>query len=266
MPGGASERSGFAQQMTVEAERPLGGVFSPEIETALTSLTPGEREVIALRIVLDFDAEHVARLLRISRSACSMRLARALQKLEERDRISCSALKLIAPDRLEALLSGAFADTDSEASLQGLALKLRSGAPAASEALRGSARALQCGSFSQAPFPPAAATCPCPPAAYARNRLGCARLPRRPSGSRDQLVGHAGERTRRAPCGASWERGRTPRASDAFRLVAGCAHVRARNDQEPEGSAREHVDGASRTDAGPLSMRTVCSIRRTSCR
>jgi DNA-directed RNA polymerase specialized sigma24 family protein len=63
--------------MTVEAEGPLGSVFSPEIETALASLTAGEREVIALRIVLDFDAEHVARLLRISRSACSMRLARA---------------------------------------------------------------------------------------------------------------------------------------------------------------------------------------------
>ena len=74
----------FAQEMTVQAQGPLGGVFSPEIETALASLTAGEREVIGLRIVLDLDAEHVARLLRISRSACSMRLARALQKLEER--------------------------------------------------------------------------------------------------------------------------------------------------------------------------------------
>jgi DNA-directed RNA polymerase specialized sigma24 family protein len=34
--------------------------------------------------VLDLDAEAAARVLGISRSACSMRLARALQKLEER--------------------------------------------------------------------------------------------------------------------------------------------------------------------------------------
>jgi RNA polymerase sigma-70 factor (ECF subfamily) len=61
----------------------LGG-FSPELEAALGSLAAGEREVIALRIVLDVDAEAAARVLGISRSACSMRLARALQKLEER--------------------------------------------------------------------------------------------------------------------------------------------------------------------------------------
>jgi hypothetical protein len=53
-----------------------------------------------------------------------------------------SSPELIAPERLEALLSGAFADTDAEASLQGLALKLRSAAPEATEALRGRVRAL----------------------------------------------------------------------------------------------------------------------------
>ena len=40
--------------------------------------------MLALRIVLDLDAEGAARVLRISRTACSMRLARALGKLEER--------------------------------------------------------------------------------------------------------------------------------------------------------------------------------------
>ena len=50
--------------------------------------------------------------------------------------------ELIGPERLEALLSGVFADTDAEASLQGLALNLRSGAPVATEALRGRVRAL----------------------------------------------------------------------------------------------------------------------------
>jgi DNA-directed RNA polymerase specialized sigma24 family protein len=50
----------------------------------VAELTAAEREVIALRIVLDFDAESAARVLGVSRTACSMRLARALTKLEER--------------------------------------------------------------------------------------------------------------------------------------------------------------------------------------
>lgn len=74
----------FAHEIAVEEEASPTGVFSPELDAALASLTAGEREVIALRIVLDFDAESAARLLGIGRSACSMRLSRALQKLEER--------------------------------------------------------------------------------------------------------------------------------------------------------------------------------------
>jgi RNA polymerase sigma-70 factor, ECF subfamily len=74
----------FAQETATWEEEPLGGAFSPELEAALASLSAGEREVIALRIVLDFDAQSAARLLGIGRPACSMRLARALQKLEER--------------------------------------------------------------------------------------------------------------------------------------------------------------------------------------
>ena len=50
----------------------------------MQTLTAGEREVIALRVVLDLDAQTAADVLGISRTACSMRLARALQKLEER--------------------------------------------------------------------------------------------------------------------------------------------------------------------------------------
>jgi len=45
-------------------------------------LSPAEREVVALRVVLDLDGEAVARLLGISATACSTRLSRALQKLE----------------------------------------------------------------------------------------------------------------------------------------------------------------------------------------
>jgi RNA polymerase sigma-70 factor (ECF subfamily) len=57
--------------------------YSPELEAALDGLTAGEREVVALRLLLDLDAAHAARVLGISRTACSMRLGRALRKLEE---------------------------------------------------------------------------------------------------------------------------------------------------------------------------------------
>jgi RNA polymerase sigma-70 factor, ECF subfamily len=67
-----------------ESEEPLGIGLSAELEVALRELTAADREVLALRIVLELDAEAAARTLGISRTACSMRLARALQKLEER--------------------------------------------------------------------------------------------------------------------------------------------------------------------------------------
>ena len=64
-------------------ERRFAEGFSPELETALAALSAAEREVIALRLLLELDAVSAARVLGISRSACSMRLARALRKLEE---------------------------------------------------------------------------------------------------------------------------------------------------------------------------------------
>ena len=45
---------------------PFGEGFSPELEESLRALTAGEREVVALRIVLDLDSEETARLLGIS--------------------------------------------------------------------------------------------------------------------------------------------------------------------------------------------------------
>jgi RNA polymerase sigma-70 factor (ECF subfamily) len=57
--------------------------LSPELESALAALTPAEREVIALRIVLELDAAAAARVLGISTTNCTTRLARALKKLEE---------------------------------------------------------------------------------------------------------------------------------------------------------------------------------------
>jgi len=64
-----------------EARFGLG--LSAELERALRSLSAGEREVVALRVVLDLDGEAAARILGISVTACSTRLSRALRKLEE---------------------------------------------------------------------------------------------------------------------------------------------------------------------------------------
>jgi RNA polymerase sigma-70 factor (ECF subfamily) len=64
-------------------EERVGLGLSPELERALGTLSAGEREVVALRIVLDLDGETAARMLGISPTACSTRLSRALRKLEE---------------------------------------------------------------------------------------------------------------------------------------------------------------------------------------
>jgi RNA polymerase sigma factor (sigma-70 family) len=58
--------------------------LSPELESALAGLSAGEREVLALRIVLELDGEATARVLGISPTAVSTRLSRALKRLEER--------------------------------------------------------------------------------------------------------------------------------------------------------------------------------------
>jgi len=53
------------------------------LETALALLSPAEREVVALRVLLEIDGPTTARVLGISATACSTRLSRALQRLEE---------------------------------------------------------------------------------------------------------------------------------------------------------------------------------------
>jgi RNA polymerase sigma factor (sigma-70 family) len=58
--------------------------LSPDLEAALGGLSAGEREVIALRILLDLDGDEAARVLGISPTAVSTRLSRALKKLEEK--------------------------------------------------------------------------------------------------------------------------------------------------------------------------------------
>ena len=60
--------------------------LSPRLEAALAELSAGEREVVALRVLLELDGTTAASVLGISRTACSTRLSRALTKLEERVR------------------------------------------------------------------------------------------------------------------------------------------------------------------------------------
>ena len=76
-------------------ERPgddaFGEGLAPELERALAALSPAEREVIALRVLLDLDQETAARVLGISPTNCATRLSRALKKLEERMKADVAA-------------------------------------------------------------------------------------------------------------------------------------------------------------------------------
>ena len=73
----------YALRDRVDEGEIFGHGYSPAMEAALRSLSAGEREVVALRVLLDLDGETAARLLGISPTACSTRLSRALHKLEE---------------------------------------------------------------------------------------------------------------------------------------------------------------------------------------
>jgi RNA polymerase sigma-70 factor (ECF subfamily) len=76
------------REETYARELPLTEEFGdglPEaLEAALHELSPAEREVVALRVLLELDGPSAARVLGISQTACSTRLSRALRRLEER--------------------------------------------------------------------------------------------------------------------------------------------------------------------------------------
>jgi RNA polymerase sigma-70 factor (ECF subfamily) len=65
-------------------ELAFGDGLPEQLELALRELSPAEREVVALRVLLELDGPSAARVLGISQTACSTRLSRALQRLEER--------------------------------------------------------------------------------------------------------------------------------------------------------------------------------------
>ncbi len=64
-------------------EERLADGLSPELEGALRALSAGEREVVALRVLLDLDAGSASRVLGITPTNCTTRLNRALKKLQE---------------------------------------------------------------------------------------------------------------------------------------------------------------------------------------
>jgi RNA polymerase sigma factor (sigma-70 family) len=66
-----------------DAAELVDGLPGP-LEQAVRELAPAEREVVALRVLLELDGPSAARVLGISQTACSTRLSRALKKLEER--------------------------------------------------------------------------------------------------------------------------------------------------------------------------------------
>jgi RNA polymerase sigma-70 factor (ECF subfamily) len=70
-------------ELRESAEPVFGEGLSPVLERALAQLSAAEREVVALRVVLELDGDGAARVLGISTTACSTRLSRALAKLEK---------------------------------------------------------------------------------------------------------------------------------------------------------------------------------------
>ncbi len=86
----AEERRRRREEKTAEpdrgAELELPDEYGPVLRQALRTLSGAEREVIVLRIVLELDAKTAARILGISPSACTTRLNRALEKLEQKVR------------------------------------------------------------------------------------------------------------------------------------------------------------------------------------
>ena len=85
----ADRRRRRREEVAAEPEAQEGDFvegLSPTLQAALATLSAGEREVLALRIVIELDGDQTARVLGISPTAVSTRLSRALTKLEEKVR------------------------------------------------------------------------------------------------------------------------------------------------------------------------------------
>ena len=80
----ARREAAYAAGEERAAAEPAVKALSPALERAVRSLSAADREVIALRVLLELDAAETARLLGISTTACTTRLNRALARLERR--------------------------------------------------------------------------------------------------------------------------------------------------------------------------------------
>jgi RNA polymerase sigma-70 factor (ECF subfamily) len=80
-------REEAAAEPELSRSEPNDGL-SPELQAALAGLNAGERELIALRVILELDAQTAAAMLGISITNCTTRLSRALHKLEEALRVA----------------------------------------------------------------------------------------------------------------------------------------------------------------------------------
>ena len=83
----AEERRQRREERAAAPERVdvvFGQGLAPDLEAGLAALSAGEREVIALRVLLELDGEEAARVLGVSPTAVSTHLSRALKKLEEK--------------------------------------------------------------------------------------------------------------------------------------------------------------------------------------
>src|SRR5438045_6743143 len=68
----------FAGELPQAEEPRFAEGLSPALDSALGRLSAAERELIALRVVIDLDGPTAARVPRISPAACSTRPSRAL--------------------------------------------------------------------------------------------------------------------------------------------------------------------------------------------
>jgi RNA polymerase sigma-70 factor, ECF subfamily len=88
----AEERRRRREERVAEPDRGTGAEielpneYGPVLRQAMRTLSGAEREVIALRVVLELDTRQAAGVLGISPTACTTRLNRALEKLEQKVR------------------------------------------------------------------------------------------------------------------------------------------------------------------------------------
>ena len=149
---GARERLAALREPGRAAEDAAGlcDGYSASLEAGLGRLSAADREVIALRVLLELDAAEAARLLEITPTACTTRLPARLRAWQRKSR-PMSTSDPIAPDRLEALLRGESGSDGRERRIGALVDELTVGEIAPSAELRERVRSLSVAAVSRLP-------------------------------------------------------------------------------------------------------------------